>query len=103
MTLQWLASSQMVKELPLDFVDARDVMCSDLEPPPNQSRKKLELELDFHRHAHCCLTPLNIQGKNVEMVASYTVSTWVVTLITNWTRLIIQLHYARRARAGSTF
>lgn len=29
------------KELPLDFVDVSDVMCSDVEPPPNQSGKKL--------------------------------------------------------------
>lgn len=51
--------------------------------------KSWELEVDFHRHAHSCLAPLNIQGKDVEMVASYTVSTWVVTLITNWTRLYL--------------
>lgn len=29
------------KELLLDFVDVSDVMCSDVEPPPNQSGKKL--------------------------------------------------------------
>lgn len=29
------------KGLPPDFVDVSDVMCSDVEPPPNQSGKKL--------------------------------------------------------------